>query len=187
MANQTSTEIQVAPFGDVYLAPVGTAVPANPVETLNVAWKKMGYVSEDGVKLTPSVDVEKKKAWQALFPVKTLITGANVQIKFKLLQTNEQSLETYFFFADDVNSSGYGSMAVSSNIADQNRALLIEFQNEAAKQTRIIFPSVLLSDREELSLQRTEILGYGLTFEVNDYNGTLMYVRSQIPELVPTT
>ena len=42
-----------ATTGAILTAPVGTALPTSAVDTLNVAFKDSGYVTEDGVNVSP--------------------------------------------------------------------------------------------------------------------------------------
>lgn len=49
--------------GAIYRAPIGTALPTSATETLNVAFKCLGFVSEDGLTNTNTASTEQIKAW----------------------------------------------------------------------------------------------------------------------------
>ncbi|MBR5285585.1 MAG: phage tail protein, partial [Clostridia bacterium] len=49
--------------GAVHWAPIGTTLPTTATETLNAAFKELGYVSEDGLTNNNSPESDTVKAW----------------------------------------------------------------------------------------------------------------------------
>jgi len=49
--------------GALFRAPAGTALPTDAVTALAEAYKCLGYVSEDGVTNSTSIDSDEIKAW----------------------------------------------------------------------------------------------------------------------------
>ena len=49
--------------GAIYRAPLKTALPADATTALNVAFKELGYVGEDGVTNNNSADSDNIKSW----------------------------------------------------------------------------------------------------------------------------
>lgn len=49
--------------GALFRAPAGTALPTDAVTALAEAYKCLGYVSEDGVTNSTSIDSDEVKAW----------------------------------------------------------------------------------------------------------------------------
>ena len=49
--------------GAIWTAPLGTKLPVNAVEKLDIAFKSLGYVSEDGLKNENTIESEAIKAW----------------------------------------------------------------------------------------------------------------------------
>jgi hypothetical protein len=63
MSLETS-EVRAGITGELYAAPVGTALPTDTSTALNAAFKGLGYFSEDGVTETFEKDTEDITAWQ---------------------------------------------------------------------------------------------------------------------------
>lgn len=62
--------------GAVFRAPAGTTLPTTATETLNNAFKDLGYISEDGIKKSIERSTEDIKAWGG-------DTVGNTQTEFK--------------------------------------------------------------------------------------------------------
>ena len=91
-------QIVVAGTGTIFIAPYGTALPANPPttavrETLDAAFIDFGYTNEDGVTLTDGVETNEVNAWQSQYPVRMLVAGYSGTIAFTLLQWSKDIFE----------------------------------------------------------------------------------------------
>lgn len=96
MAGFDADEIIVAPFGHVYVAPVGTAQPSTIASSLNAAWIDLGYLSENGISGTFGVETTDIRAWQAETPVRRIITSRTGEISFELMEWSKDSVELAF-------------------------------------------------------------------------------------------
>ena len=101
-----ASEIRVAGTGAVYVAPVGTAVPSTVNDALNAAFRNLGYVSTDGVRVARTMDTEQVNAWQAIAPLRYLITGVQLTAAFDLQQFNKDTLPLYLGGGTIVNQGG---------------------------------------------------------------------------------
>jgi hypothetical protein len=100
-----ATQVRSGLTGNLYQAPVGTTMPTDTSTALAAAWIELGYVSEDGLTITPSTEVEDIGAWQSLYPVRSVVTGRSLVTSFSLIQRNTVNLELAF---------GGGVVAVAS-------------------------------------------------------------------------
>ena len=92
-----------ATTGAVAYAETGTSLPSTPSETLT-GWTDCGYVSEDGVSVTPSFSTTDIKDWSRA-TVRTLLDEFTGEVKFAFIQTDYNSLAG-IFGASNVTQSG---------------------------------------------------------------------------------
>lgn len=179
-----STEVRVAPFGHVYVAPVGTSAPADVSTAFSASWQELGYLDESGVGITPSTDVTDILAWQTLLPVKSTLTGLTLELEFNLIQVNQNTTALYFFGQSWVTGSGLATMTMSSSPTLDERALAVEWTDDGNNTNRLIVGRGLITDRQQLTLSRTEATAFGVTFRALDNNGTMAVLLSDNPDLV---
>lgn len=79
--------------GDVYVAPVGTAIPAAWAALDSSPWVKLGLISEDGATWTPPSETTSDiNAWQTPFPVRILTTALTTSIQFGLMEWDRNTV-----------------------------------------------------------------------------------------------
>ena len=93
-----------ATTGAVAFADIGTSLPTTAGATLSGSWTDCGYVSEDGVAVTPSFSTTDIKDWSRA-TVRTLLDEFTGEVKFAFIQTDYNSL-CGIFGADNVAQSG---------------------------------------------------------------------------------
>lgn len=93
--NLSPEELLVAGYG---LIIVGTeaATPPDSIDDipdgLGTGWTSLGFATEDGPQFTFDRSTTKKKGWQSLGTLRTLITEFPTQVEFALMQWNDDSL-----------------------------------------------------------------------------------------------
>lgn len=182
-----SSEVRLAPFGNIYVAPIGTTLPTTATMALNVAFEALGYVNEEGVQLSPNVELTDIMAWQSAVPVKTTLDTVSFEITCSFLQTNQTVWEVFFFNESFTNNFGEAAMEISSNPPSQEKALIVEWEDDEEDQTRLVIPRAVIADREALELIRTGAQEAGVTFRALDNSGVLAYLYSENPDLTPST
>lgn len=170
-------EIRVAGNGRVYIAPKGTALPAD-LAAPAAEFVDIGGVSDDGATISRSVDQEGVNIWQSASPARYLITGVEVTVQMTLMQFNEVTLPLYFGGGEVVPSGVDPNIIytfdISSNADMDERVMLID-AFDGTLQYRYIFPRVQVQDTDDLALKRTEASGLAITFGVLAPNsGTTM-------------
>lgn len=162
--------------GAVFRAPIGTKLPITATETLNVAFKGLGYVSEDGVTNANSPSGDKTKAWGG-DTVLNYTTDKPDTFKFMLLEAlNIEVLKTVY---GDKNVSGEltTGITVKANSEDPKEYVWvfdILLKNGAAK--RIVIPSASLTAVEDIVYKDNTPIGYGITISATpDTSGNTHY------------
>jgi hypothetical protein len=85
------SEVIVGNSGHVYVAPVGTALPAAEDTTLDTAFADLGYFSESGVTVTIGRQVAEVRAWQSYAPLRRIITSQATSFAFEMEQWNSDT------------------------------------------------------------------------------------------------
>lgn len=160
-----SDNVVVAGTGDVYVAPEGTALPAD-LAALIAPWANLGYIGEDGATFTMSRDQEDVNAWQSQDPVRVLVTNEPKTVEFELLE----------FGSPDVVELALrgGAIAVAAGVAtftppvagaSDVRALVVEAEDDGAT-FRFCFAAVALSGDVEWQLVKSDATRFPLEFAV---------------------
>lgn len=84
------TQVRVGP-GTLYIAPVGTAEPADLTTALNAAWLDLGYTAE-GHSFTASPSFDPVEVAEEVDPVSYEMTGREMRVEFALAQITAKRL-----------------------------------------------------------------------------------------------
>lgn len=179
-----SGQVRLAPMGHVYTAPVGTAGPADVTVAWPVGWTELGYLDEEGVAVTPTTDIEEYMAWQSAVAVKTSLTSIGLDLKFNLIQINQSTTGLYFFGNDWSVSGGLATLTMVSNPELDERALGVEWTDDAGSVNRLIMQRGVVTEREDMMINRKDLTATGVTFKVLEYAGNLATLLSDDPNLL---
>lgn len=178
-------EVTLASTGHVWVAPAGTTLPTTPGATPNAAFIDLGYMDENGVSITPSVDTNGVKAWQSAVDVLTILTGVGLTAKFSAIQFSSRMAREYFFGGAWVNDgAGNTTMTFSSNPSLALRAMLVDWTDQNGYLYRLVLARGQFTDRDAVQLQRTENMAFGVTFECLDNSGNLGYLITNNPVIL---
>lgn len=172
MGANSADAIRFASNGSLYVAPVATAGPSDASTPMAAPWSPVGYVSDAGVQLTPSITTQAINAWQSAVPVKYLVTGATFQLAFTLLQFDKEAVELYFGSTFETNATDEFKMDVDSNPNLIETALVVEW-TDVTVTNRFYVPRAQVSAREALALVRTGATQVGMTLDALDDGGIL--------------
>jgi hypothetical protein len=183
-----SGEVRIAPFGHVYVGPLGATMPTGVTAPLGSEFADVGYLTEDGVQITPSTDSNDINAWQSASPVKIVQTTVGLELQFTMEQTNQDSTGLFLFGDDwtgDINN--VASLVLSSNPDLNEVALVVEWDDDEDNTNRLLVPRCVVTDRQAIQLVRTDAVKYGVTMRVLDSNGTLATWLSDNPDVLPAS
>lgn len=151
-------------FG-VYVAPVGTAAPTGP--SLDAAWKTLGYIHEDGVKIQPERETEGLKAWQSASPIKNVLTAFNISIELSLLQHNETTLAHYWGQAVPTVVDGEVTLDVRTTGSGPETSLIVDTK-DGDRIARYHFYKVQVGEVGELEIAAGGFQALPVTFTALD-------------------
>ena len=159
MAATTATLPVVGANGDIYVAALGTPIPAAWDDLDADPWRKVGLISEDGLGFEPSSDIESIKAWQTLYDVRRLKTSIEATLTFAIMEWNPDNIIFAF---------GGGSWTTTGTDPDIMHTYTPPTPDEqavwavAAKvldgplKLGLYFPQVVVDELEEVSFKRDE-------------------------------
>lgn len=159
---------------EVFLAAKGTALPLATVAlTADPAgFKGLGWVSEDGVNLSISTDVEKFKGWQGGAPLRTKVTSVEKTFTVTALEEAPAVTELYYGHAPvtAANVTGTGAAAVAKidlpeGIGTVEKAAVIRFVDGGVTKL-LCCSNVQVSERGEAPHTNSDITAYEFTFDI---------------------
>ena len=126
MPNQNGDLVRVGITGDVFMAPVGTALPTNIATALNAAFKPVGHISEDAVTESYSVTTEKIKSWQSKAGVRTVITEFEWTFQFVALETSPLIFDLYYGDVTGTTATGITTTVIPNDPVPLQKACVVE-------------------------------------------------------------
>lgn len=154
---EDSSELFVAGDGHIYVAPFGTTLPNDIDDELDADFVELGYLTEDGFRMTPSITTVDIHGWQSAAILRKLVTARDITLGLDFLQSNEEVFKLYFgggSFTDTVYTPpGASEIDERSLVADV-------FDGD--REWRFWFPKVTLSAARELAFKRTDASKWGV-------------------------
>ncbi|MGW1231429.1 phage tail tube protein [Streptomyces californicus] len=184
MANNDPTKIRFAPKGAVYLAPaVGATLPTavGDGKTAPTGYKSLGYVSDAGVVITPTVTADPVNVWQSAVPVLFNVSAATFTVSATFAESNIHTTELFWGASwVAVTPEGGGTantwrLDLSSTPELQEISLVVDW-GQGDVLNRVVIPRSMIQDRGAITLVRNAAQEYQLTIDALDSDGTLGYV-----------
>lgn len=150
--------------GAIYNAPTGTALPTDTTTALNVAFKGLGYVSEDGLTNSNSPESESIKAWGG-DTVLTVLSGKEDTFSFTLIESlNLDVLKAVYGSSNITGTSLTAGVTVKANSSEVGASeWVIEMILTGNIAKRIVIPSGKISEIGEITYTDSDAIGYEIT------------------------
>lgn len=149
--------------GAVFVAPAGTALPTDATSSLNVAFKGLGYVSEDGLVNSIETDTEDVIAWGG-DKVLSGQTSFSEMFTVNLIETNAEALKVYYG-EDNVTVDGDEITVVQNSAQLPNVSVVFELVLTGGRIKRIVVPNAQIVDRSgEITYVDGEPIAYPAVF-----------------------
>ncbi len=156
---QDPEKTRVAGTGNVYVAAVGTAAPAEVDEALDAAFAELGYTSEDGATFRFAMTSSELKAWQSKTAIRKVVTDVVSEIEFELLQWEEQSLSLAFAGAAVVETSvGKKKLVIPESPTLPERALVLDIF-DGVEPMRVHFAKATIEQTGDIVAKDDGLMG----------------------------
>lgn len=162
--------------GGISVADVGTALPTTASASLDAAFVKLGYVSEDGVTNAYSIENESVKAWGG-DTVLVLRTGTEDQFKFTLLGVMDPDALKAVFGSNNVSGTLATGITITANGNPPDPlSWVFDMILNGGNLKRIVVPSAAVTEIGDIVYVDNEPIGYEVTITATpDSSGNTHY------------
>lgn len=160
-----ASQVRIPGTGELFVADVGTAAPADVTTSLTASWTGLGYTQEDGVTLSRSLDREEVTAWQSLTPLRYIYNAANLGVAAAMLQSNADIAGLWWGgdFAETAIDSGVAKADMPTIPEGTEKAVLVEFVDDTIV-SRIWVARMDLAETGDINLNRQGATAFQMSF-----------------------
>lgn len=166
---ETKNYDNVRVYGDldseVFFAPLGTTLPTTIATDPIAPFAAVGWLSEDGVSLAVSTDVEKFRGWQGGSTLRTKVTSTEKTITIQCLEETPGVTELYYGHGAPVVTTGVARIDLPEGIGTVARAAVFKFVDGGVTKY-LVCERVEVTDRGELSHQNSSMTTYEFTLDI---------------------
>ncbi|MEU5425550.1 hypothetical protein AB0H73_08065 [Streptomyces olivoreticuli] len=188
-----SREIVVPARTRVWLAPVGTAAPADATTEMPAGWTSVGLTTEDSLKFKEEPNFESVKSAQTDFPSRTFQTSDSATLEVDLQQWSGANFKSVFGGGTitEISSGAEGKgpkhyRFTPPPIGGRSEIAAVIEVIDGAKAYRYVFPRTMQMEGVETELQKSKeaVLPLRLAVQGGD-NADAWYLLTNDPSFAP--
>jgi hypothetical protein len=167
----SAEDLVVAANGRVYVADVETTLPTDESEVLDSAFVDLGYLTDAGVTVSPSMSVESVTPWQSYYSIREIVTTRELTVGMELLQFNSDTAVLAFGggIVTEEDPGSYKMVPPSPEYVDK-RTVVIDWQ-DGDKVYRLVVPTAMMIDGGEFNLSRSAPASLAVTLKALGVDG----------------
>lgn len=152
----SAENVLVGITGAVYIGDVSATAPTSSTSAL-VGFADLGYVSADGVTITPDKSSNAIRAWQNADLVREVVTESTLTYQFMLLETTEDTIEAFFGSA-----MVDGKVELLPSNTGGQKSFVVDIV-DGSKVIRHYIPTGEIMKVEAQTVKNGEAVGFGVT------------------------
>lgn len=160
--------------GSVYRAPLGTTLPTSATDTLNSAFKELGYISDAGVVNSNSPSNTAIKAWGG-DTVLDVQTEKPDTFKMAFIEALNAEVLKIVYGDDNVSGTLESGLTIKANSKEQNtQCLVIDMILKDGAAKRIVLPNCKVTAVADITYADSSAVAYDTTlscYPFADYDG----------------
>ena len=161
--------------GAVFRAPVGTTLPKDTTTELDVAFKELGYISEDGVTNSNTPESESQKAWGGDV-VLNLQTSKTDTFSMKFIESLNVDVLKMIYGSENVTGELSTGITIKANSTEPEPGAYVMDMILKNAVKRIVIPNASITELGEIVYKDEEASGYEATLAaVADETGNTHY------------
>lgn len=162
--------------GAISTGPIGTTLPLDAVAKLDVAFKSLGYISEDGLTNDNSISSENIKAWGGDV-VNSVQTEFSDTFSYTLIESLNLEVLKEIYGKDNVSGTLKDGITIKVNSSDKpEHPIVVDMILKGGVLKRVVLPLAKITKIDPINYKDDENVGYTVTVQaLTDTEGNNHY------------